>query len=370
MTEARLERRLLASIGAGHLTRRPKGSVVMSHHLDSPLARQDPRLNITDHYLFDADSSVAFVMNVRTSLAGDKHADRFHAEARYEFKVHVGGSAREELTYRFAFGPTQGDGQPFTVERLTGPAAGDDGAAGTVIARGVTGQSLSTDEGGRVWAGEAVEPFFLDLSQLDAVDRTILHGDDADLTRWVSGVAADTFAGSTVLSIVLTVPVGTGELRAEQQIATWCAAKLATDAGGWRQVGRTGLPMIWPIFRDAGTEAASHANETHPADDLPNYRDAIGDLVTSVVRRRGTSDRPEEYAAAVVGRLLPDLLPYVVGSPALFGFAGFNGRRLADNAPEVMFSLATDSAVTTGLRAGDTKRSQGAFPFVVPASEQ
>ena len=117
----------------------------------------------------------------------------------------------------------------------------------------------------------AVEPFFLDLSQLDAVDRTILHGDDADLTRWVSGVAADTFAGSTVLSIVLTVPVGTGKLRAEQQIATWCAAKLATDAGGWRQVGRTGLPMIWPLFRDAGTEAASHANETHPADDRPNF---------------------------------------------------------------------------------------------------
>jgi hypothetical protein len=342
----------------------------MSHHLDSPLARQDPRLNITDHYLFDDDSSIAFVMNVRTSLAGDKHADRFHPEARYEFKVHVGGSSREDLTYRFAFAPTQGNGQPFTVERLTGSAASDDGAEGTVIARGLTGQMLTTDEGGRLWVGEAVEPFFLDLSQLDAVDRTIMHGDDADLTRWVRGVAADTFAGSTVLSIVLTVPVGIGELLTDQAIATWCTAKLATDAGGWRQVGRTGLPMIWPLFRDAGTEAASHANETHPADDIAHYRDAICGLVTSVVRRRGTSDRPEQYAADVVGRLLPDTLPYVVGSPAQFGFAGFNGRRLTDNAPEAMFSLTTNSAIGTGLRAGDIKRSQSAFPFVVPASDK
>jgi hypothetical protein len=342
----------------------------MSHHLDSPLARQDPRLNITDHYVFDDDSSVVFVMNIRTSLAGDVHADPFHPEARYEFKIHIGGNSREDLTYRFAFGPAEGDTQPFTLERLTGPAAADDGTDGTVVARGRTGQTLATDEGGRLWAGQVVDPFYLDLSQLDAVDRTIMHGDDADLTRWVSGVAADTFAGSTVFSIVLTVPVGTGELRADQPIATWCTARLATDAGGWRQVGRTGLPMIWPLFRDAATEAASHANETVPADDVVNYRAAISDLVTSVVRRRGTSDRPEDYAAGVVARILPDLLPYVVGSPALFGFARFNGRRPADNAAEIMFSLATNSAIGTGLRAGDIKRSQGSFPYVVPASER
>jgi hypothetical protein len=341
----------------------------MSHHLDSPLARQDPRLNITDHYLFDDDSSIVFVLNVRTSLAGDKHADPFHPEARYEFKVHVGGGPREDLTYRFAFGPGQDDGQPFTVERLTGEAAADDGAAGTVIARGRTGQALATDEGGRLWTGQAVEPFFLDLSQLDAVDQTIMHGDDQDLTHWVSGNANDTFTGSTVLSIVLTVPVGTRDLCVGQPIATWCTTKLATDAGGWRQVGRTGLPMIWPLFRDAATDAASQANETVPADDVANYHDAISDLVSSVVRRRGTSERPEDYAAEVVGRILPDLLPYVVGSPALFSFARFNGRRLADNAPEVMFSLAMNSAIPTGLRAGDVKRGQGAFPFVVPVTE-
>ncbi len=66
-------------------------------------------------------------------------------------------------------------------------------------------------------------------------------------------------------------------------------------------------------------------------------------------------------------RIVPDVLRYVVGSPAAFGFARFNGRRLADNAPEVVFSLATNSAVATGLRATDIRRSQETFPFVVPA---
>jgi Domain of unknown function (DUF4331) len=339
----------------------------MSHHLDSPLARQDPRLNITDQYLFDADAATVFVMNVRTSLAGDQSPDPFHPEARYELKIHLDGNPYEDITYRFSFDSAEDGEQPFTVERLTGDAAREDAMAGELIAGGRTGQILSTDEGGQLWAGQAVEPFFLDLRQLDAVVHCVQLGEDADLTRWVPGVSEDTFTGSTVRSIVLTVPVGSGGLTEGRRIATWSAAKLGTDSGGWRQVGRTGLPMIWPIFRDANSEAASHANETQPSDDDANYRAMLAETVASVVRRRGSSQRPEVYATTFVDRIVPDLLEYVVGSPALFGFTGFNGRRLDDNAPEVMFSLATNSALSTGLRGADGKRSQQDFPFVVPA---
>jgi hypothetical protein len=37
-------------------------------------------------------------------------------------------------------------------------------------------------------------------------------------------------------------------------------------------------------------------------------------------------------------RAVPDVLPYLVGTPTTFGFAGRNGRTLADSAPEVMLS--------------------------------
>ncbi|WP_027345025.1 DUF4331 family protein [Hamadaea tsunoensis] len=342
----------------------------MSHHLDSPLARQDPRLNITDQYVFDADGATVFVMDTRTSLAADQHPDAFHPEARYEFKIHLDGAEREAITYRFAFDATQDGAQAYTVWRLDGPAAQDDAATGTVVATGRTGDALSTDDGGRIWAGTAVEPFYLDLSQLDAVDQTVLHGGDADLTHWVAGVARDTFTGSTVNAIVLAIPVGTGGLTAGRRISAWSTTKLATDAGGWRQAGRTGLPMIWPIFRDADSDLASESNTTHPADDVTNYRQDVIELIASVVRRRGTSDRPDEYAKMLADRIVPDLMAYEVGSAALFGFAGFNGRRLADNAPEIMFSLATNSAIPGGLKAGDVKRSQETFPYVLPAGEK
>ncbi len=68
--------------------------------------------------------------------------------------------------------------------------------------------------------------------------------------------------------------------------------------------------------------------------------------------------------AAVVERIFPDTLPYVTGTPAAFSFAGFNGRRLTDNAPEVMFSLVTNSAVSTGLAPAATSED---FPYVIAA---
>jgi len=82
----------------------------------------------------------------------------------------------------------------------------------------------------------------------------------------------------------------------------------------------------------------------------------------------GTADDPEGYGQAVAGDLFPDVLPYVVGTPATYGFAGRNGRTLADNAPEAMLSLVTNMAVPSGLKpAVASGQRSGTFPYVIPA---
>jgi Domain of unknown function (DUF4331) len=337
----------------------------MSHDLEPPPARQDPRLNIADHYVFDACAATALVMNVSTTSGKDQRLDPFHPRSRYEFKIHLDNHDYEDVTYRLSFLPGQAGQQPYSLERLAGVDARNDEAAGTVLARGITGECIGTHDGGQVWAGAAVNPFYLDVQQMRQVDGLVRHGADVDLSRWVHGVAVDTFNGSTVQSIVLTVPVGTDGLTTGRQIGTWSTSRLAGQAGGWRQVGRSGLPMICDLFRLGEDDARLHG-QTHPADDPATYGPVLADLVASTVERLRTSDRAHGYADSLMERIVPDLLHYVVGSPAVFGFARFNGRRLGDNAPEVMFSLATNSAVTTGLKAADVQRNQERFPFVIP----
>ena len=66
-----------------------------------------------------------------------------------------------------------------------------------------------------------------------------------------------------------------------------------------------------------------------------------------------------------VAQLTPDGMKYLVGAPAAFDVSDFNGRNLSDNAPEVMISLAINSAVPTGLPATTSRPSTpNEFPHV------
>lgn len=66
--------------------------------------------------------------------------------------------------------------------------------------------------------------------------------------------------------------------------------------------------------------------------------------------------------------LFPDVLPYVIGTPAVYGFAARNGRTLADNAPEAMLSLVTNTAVPSALKPAVAKNQRDSnFAYVVPA---
>jgi len=89
-------------------------------------------------------------------------------------------------------------------------------------------------------------------------------------------------------------------------------------------------------------------------------------MIAAAAGATGTRN-PDAYARIVTERLLPDVLPYQVGTPACFGFAGFNGRALEDNAPEVMYSLVTNTAFQSGLTAASAAETRTSrFPYVVP----
>ena len=126
--------------------------------------------------------------------------------------------------------------------------------------------------------------------------------------------------------------------------------------------------MMWPIFWPDDTQFANPANTRHPSKDFDAEGKHIAEHIAAVVAASGTSDDPEGYGQTVARELFPDVLPYVVGTPATFGFATRNGRTLADNAPEVMLSLVTGTAVNAGLKPTVAKNQrQNKFPYVVPA---
>jgi hypothetical protein len=340
----------------------------MSHHLDTPLARQNGQLYIDDLYVFSGDRSTVFIMDVNSTITGPDVQRGFHPRARYEFKVHFDGADFEALTYRVSFGEGDSDGrQAVQVQALTGDEAREDTAAGTLVVEGQTGEPASEGDT-RIWAGRIADPFYIDLSLLGIVNAAVKNGTAVDLSAWRPQDAQNSFADTTVESIVLEVSHQHPQLRAGARIGVWCATKLATDAGGWRQINRFGHPMMWPIFWPDDTDFSNPANDRHPSADFDADGKYIGDLVAAVVSASGTSDDSQGYGQTVARELFPDVLPYVVGTPATYGFAVRNGRTLADNAPEVMLSLVLNTAVPSGLKPSVSERLRsGNFPYVVAA---
>ncbi|GAA0291313.1 DUF4331 family protein [Kineococcus aurantiacus] len=350
----------------------------MSHHLDSPQARQDVRLDTTDLYLFRGRHGSAFVLNTCHSL-GQAPTPGWHPEGRYELKVDLDGDAVEDLTYRFTFDERDEDGtQRFDLRVLTGPDAADPHAEGEVLLRARTGADpgtgtntgTSTDSGIRVWAGRAADPFSIEPTVLHAVGHAVHEGTVPDLGDWTPARARNLFADQDVHSLVLEVPdEHLPSTAADGRIRVWAVAWLATDAGGWRPVNRIGLPMIHPLFAQLDDDLAERLNEGTPATDRATHAALLTQRIAGFVAAHGTAADPTAYAERLVDRLLPNVLPYTVGTPASFDLLGWNGRNLTDDAPDVVFTLAADSPISLGLGRGSVPRSPSEnFPYVSPIS--
>jgi len=340
----------------------------MSHHLDSPIARQDIRLDITDLYLFRGETGTVFVINVCHSIAGPIPVPGYHPEGMYEFKVDLDGDAVEDLTYRITFDARDAsDKQRFVLRRIAGKEAADPNAAGTILARGSTGEAVKTENGLRIWAGKAGDPFWIEPDVLHAVGHAFQDGTGIDLSGWNPGKAKNLFAGHTVYSIVMEVPDSDllASVSGSRRVGVWAVATLATDAGGWRSINRVGLPMIHPLFTQFNEDLGNRLNAGRPADDFATYGGVVGKAVANVVAANGTSADPQAYGTKVAHRFFPNVLPYEVGTQATFGFAEWNGRSLTDNAPDVMFSIAANSPVHLGIgKESVAPKPSKTFPYV------
>lgn len=341
----------------------------MSHHLDCPIARQDVRLDLTDLFVFRGETGTAFVIDVCHSIAGPLPVPGFHPEGMYEIKIDLDGNAVEDLTYRVTFDTRDPQGnQRYVVRAIRGP--GDPDKGGDVIVEGQTGTPVTGAAGVRAWAGQAGDPFWIEPDVLHAVGHAFQDGTTIDLSGWDPKRAKNLFAGHTVYSFVLEVPdnvllAGAGGNR---RIGVWAVASLATDAGGWRPINRAGLPMLHPLFTQYNEELGNHLNQGRPADDFATHGSLVTKAIAGVVSAYGTAQDARAYAERVAHRFLPNMLPYEVGTPAAFGFAGWNGRSLTDNAPEVMFSIAANRPISLGIgKESVTSKPSARFPYVPPS---
>jgi hypothetical protein len=167
----------------------------------------------------------------------------------------------------------------------------------------------------------------------------------------------DLFANCNVTAIVLEVPsgqIGGG------RVGGWASISLHGHEPQ-RQVARAAWPLIKRLFvRD--DHAGAHFNEDPPTRDYENAGERV---VANVARLTGSVADPLQYGRYVANRVLPDILPYTLGTAASFGFAGVNGRGLADPVYDVVRSIFANRAIAGSVDA-DPDVHRRPFPYLAP----
>lgn len=331
----------------------------MSHHFDTPTAQEDPRINLCDFYLFRGRPGTTVMAMTVNPDAGISAPDTFREEAIYAFRFDLNNDACEELTFKVRFGAVANANghthfQTFEVRSAAGDAALR-GVDGELIVAGRTGEVANGDAGVMVFAGLAPDLFAGDAAALGSFRNAFFN--EGRFARSAFANPKNFFANRNVTAIVLEVP---SQLIGLGLVHGWATASLYGHAPE-AQVSRWGLPLITNIFMP-DPEVRERFNRATPMDDQSLFIAQIGLVAEKLTTLAGSAANPAEYARQLTALLFPTILPYELGTPAVFGFAGFNGRALTDDVMDVMLSLATNTALGDGV-APDKGRTRDEFPY-------
>ncbi len=332
----------------------------MSHHFDSSTAIEDGRIDLCDLFALPSDpGTTALVLTVGPD-AGLSSPTGFRPDAVYEFVVATGGGTAADLALRARFDEPDPDGSQRV--RVLGVGSGElaDAVAGRQVGHGRTGAVLDLDPGdglprGRAWAGLSAGPFSADGVALAGSLQAAAEG------RYAPGLfddGTDLFAGRDVVALALQVPdalLGRGRVAVRAQVTL-------TGHAPQRRVGRTGQPMLRPLFFPVPGPDTEDLDAGDPGTDRARHRDR---LAATVERLRGLAGVPgaRADAVAVADAFLPDVLGYRAGERAGWSPGRGNGRGLGDDV------FATALLEVTGRHLGTRTPPAtpgSAFPHLAP----
>jgi len=284
------------------------GGASASSHREAPLIAADPAVDNTDVYAFvsrDRPGYVTFVANFIPfeEPNGGPNFYPFATDAVYKINIDNNGDAKPDVVYRWKFhnidkrggstflynnGPVTSindsnllfrqtytlqasfNGEPFQTRVNNAPVAPSRvGPASMPDYAKLRSQAVTRLPGGwKIFAGQADDPFFLDLRVFD-----LLYGGH------LKEVGQDTLAGYNVNTIAIQVPFKdvtlNGNATRNPNIGIWSTAErprvritgsTATSTSKWVQVSRLGNPLVNEVVVPAGLKDAFNA--------LPPVKDA------------------------------------------------------------------------------------------------
>ncbi len=439
---------LLAAVAAGIVAATPGSG---SSHREAPLTSIDPTTDDTDVYAFTAPDATGALTVVADWIpfedpAGGPNFYRFDDRAAYYVNVDNTGDGKYDIRYRFKFKTKVRNPDSF-LYALPGVSSISDPKLNVVQTYSVTRERYSDGKlksakklahglpvapnnvgpktipnydavaaqairslpgGGKVFAGQADDPFFVDLgTTFDAINIRQGTGN--------AGGGKDDLAGYNTHSVVLQIPEAAATRDGKSVssasagnavVGVWASAeRKKLHVSGHKkhrrihhrsvQVSRLGNPLVNEVVIPLGQK--DRYNRTQPSDDLKNFgKYVVSPELAKVINILFPGlNVPEENRTDIVQALLTgipgltqiakdapptDTLKINLGTaptatPNRFGVIGGdtggfpNGRRLADDVTDVSLRVVGGFLKGNKLPLGDgvdvnDVPFRAAFPYV------
>jgi hypothetical protein len=416
---------LLASAGLAGLG---PLSATASSHREAPLIAAQPQYDTTDVYAFrspERQSTVTLVANWQPfqEPAGGPNFYSFATDARYDIHVDNDADAKPDVTFRWTFqdhyrskdtflyanGPVtslkdknlnfyqtyklvriKGNKQK-TLIRSRRVAPSNVGQASMPDYAALRHQATTKAGKLRSFAGQAEDPFFLDLRVFD-----LLYGGD------LSEAGDDTLTGFNVNSVALQVPRGMiakgGKAGKNPVVGIWSTTSKRSVNGQFRQISRLGNPLVNEVVLPLKLKDAFNASRptqdvaalkyvTNP--ELPRLVEGVYGIKAPKTPR---TDLVSVFLTGVKGlnkakgkvtpseQLRLNMSTPVTAEPDRLGVIGGdvqgypNGRRLTDDVIDIALQVVEGELVGSPSDLGDGVNSNdvafgASFPYLaLPAS--
>jgi hypothetical protein len=326
----------------------------MSHHFNSPAAKADGRLNLTDLYVFPAsEESTAFILNVGPDAGQNRSSpEAFHPNVTYDLNLDLNGDLREELRYRLKYSE---DGS-WNIHRQKGFDSPRGEIGESVASASRLEETVSIKDGGRAWAGLIADPFVANVvGYFGFMESVASKKPDYSFFDEPN----NKFDGRDVMSIVLELP---NELLggASNSIRAWGTITGLEPGGEYQQVSRWGMPLAaFMVARNP--EDFDIFNGAHPFERSFHEREQAVAYLTQVVATTTPISDPKTYAENVIDTyIVPIAMPYRIGTLAAFSMDGVNGRALSDNVYDVFMTQVTNRPISCRV---DPQKPRLIFPY-------
>ncbi|MEZ9526437.1 DUF4331 family protein [Enterovibrio norvegicus] len=325
---------------------------IASHHFETPLSQANPEYDLTDLYVFDAKTKdkTAFILDINPTTPADGNP-AFGDNGIYYLHLANDRDMSGGKTFSFKYSNNQ-----ITLGELNdaNPAPGEQG---NIIGSAEVGKDTTLANGIRIWSGAARDPFVGNSVGITKFRIALREGkfDDAAFNN-----KGDLFSALNTSSIAIEVP---NNLLPKKIFVFATSAMLLDDQ--WVQVNRIANVLLTHLFL-LSDEATSVEHVSHRPDEDHLRLFWVASTIARAAALNGSQANPIAYGDAMAKRLLPDMIPYQVGTKANYGVDAFNGRAPTDDAMDTVLSIFSGKAMTDHANTFDRHPEQ--FPHLVPLS--